>query len=401
MLKNCALAVGLLLLATVPCLAQSGDYQSSTGYDDPYNLENYRFWVRLEYLLWQLQAAPLPSALLTTGGPVNLGVVGASDTTTIYGGSQDYGWMSGARLAAGIWFDYENRVGMEGAFFLFGARSEYANFSAPAGSVLSLPFNTVVNNVPTPTVFSLANPGASPQTSATASFENDVRFLGGNLDFVFVPYRSSWFEFNFLVGFNSVFLKEDSTANYSSTSTSVSSNAGTTTTSTTTNQASDSFSTQNLFYGGELGVRGIFHYSPFFLEATGRLALGVNTQVVDITGQSSSTTTNVSVGAAPGTTVSTATAGTGFLAQASNIGSYNRTTLCVMPQFQVRVGVDLTSNIRFSVGYDVLYLTSVVRPGNQMDQIMGTLNGVTHPAFSFNSSSFYAQGVNVGLEFRF
>ncbi len=403
MLKGCVLAVALTLLAALPCQAQSYDIQATSRVDDEEpNPDAYRVWLRLEYLLWQLQRTPLPSALVTNGGPVNLGVIGAADTNILYGGSQDYGLMSGSGLAGGLWFDADSRIGIEGSFFLFGSRSEYFNASAPAGGVLSLPFTSVTGNVPTPTVLNLATPSTTlPTQFGSVNIENDIRFLGGNLDFVIVPYRNSFFELNFLGGFTSVYLKEDLYQNYSTTTTSASSIAGTTTTTTMTSQVHDTFSTQNIFYGSDLGVRGIFRWRPFFLELTGRLALGENDQIVDIAGQSTNNITNVSVGKINSTTTSSTTSNTGFLAQSSNIGNYSRNSFCLMPQGQVRVGVDLTANIKLSVGYDILYLSNVVRPGNQIDQIMGTLNGVTHPTFSFNSSSFYAQGVNVGMEFRY
>ena len=66
------------------------------------------------------------------------------------------------------------------------------------------------------------------------------------------------------------------------------------------------------------------------------------------------------------------------------------------------------------VGYTFLYTNNVLRPGNQINRTINTsqdtaytedpaakLQGPAQPTFKFNSSDFWAQGINVGLAFRF
>ena len=65
-------------------------------------------------------------------------------------------------------------------------------------------------------------------------------------------------------------------------------------------------------------------------------------------------------------------------------------------------------------GYSFLYVNSVVRPGNQINRNINptpsvswtgeppaTLKGPAEPSFEFNSSSFWAHGINAGLTLRF
>ena len=67
------------------------------------------------------------------------------------------------------------------------------------------------------------------------------------------------------------------------------------------------------------------------------------------------------------------------------------------------------------MGYSLLYLNDVVRPGKQIDRVIKLgrssqailftpavgLVGPARPGFAFNSSEFWAQGINLGLEFQF
>jgi hypothetical protein len=50
------------------------------------------------------------------------------------------------------------------------------------------------------------------------------------------------------------------------------------------------------------------------------------------------------------------------------------------------------------MGYDFIYLSSVLRPGNQIDN---TYDGVTHPLVPMKTSGYWTQGLNLGLQFSF
>ena len=104
----------------------------------------------------------------------------------------------------------------------------------------------------------------------------------------------------------------------------------------------------------------------------------------------------------------------GVFTQGSNIGSRARDSFCVIPELQLQAGVNLSSRLRAFVGYDFLYVSNVVRPGDQIDRTLNftsnsaisgvsppTLIGAPRPAPLFENSSFWAQGINIGIEFRF
>ncbi len=80
------------------------------------------------------------------------------------------------------------------------------------------------------------------------------------------------------------------------------------------------------------------------------------------------------------------------------IGRYSVDRFAVAPEAQFNVGYQFTPWIRGQVGYNFLFLSSVARPGNQIDN---TYDGVTHPTVPMTSSTYWGQGLNLSLQFSF
>ena len=65
----------------------------------------------------------------------------------------------------------------------------------------------------------------------------------------------------------------------------------------------------------------------------------------------------------------------------------------------------------FRLGYTFLYLSNVLRPGNQISRVASPtlvptdasygMGGPNLPGNQFHMSSYWAQGVNFGTEYRF
>ena len=92
----------------------------------------------------------------------------------------------------------------------------------------------------------------------------------------------------------------------------------------------------------------------------------------------------------------------------SNIGRQTRDAFSVVPQVQVKAGLNVTSFCRAFVGYDFLYWSSVVRAGDQLDRnvndsqaIGGTLVGEALPRPQFRQTGFFAHGLTFGLGFQY
>jgi len=78
------------------------------------------------------------------------------------------------------------------------------------------------------------------------------------------------------------------------------------------------------------------------------------------------------------------------------------------------LGYDLTPRLKATVGYTLLYWTNVARPGDQIDLNVDPRQfppvnplqpppptATAQPAFALHTSDFWAQGLNVGLDYRF
>ena len=168
----------------------------------------------------------------------------------------------------------------------------------------------------------------------------------------------------------------------------------------------DRFGATNNFYGAQFGAKARYDSDRWFATGIFKLGLGAMVQSVDISGSLATDdfTDNGSIQTFSG----------GYFALPTNIGSHSRTVFAVLPELQLNVGYRITPTASIFLGYSFLYTNSVARPGNQMNRNINptqsvsyvgeppvSLQGPAQPTFGFNSSSFWAQGVNAGLGIRF
>jgi hypothetical protein len=165
--------------------------------------------------------------------------------------------------------------------------------------------------------------------------------------------------------------------------------------------AADSFRTRNQFYGGQVGATGEMNFGRFFVTFGGKLAVGDLHETLNIMGTSTLIQPGVPNVTAPG----------GLFAAASNIGHYSRDEFAVMPELELSVGLQINENLRVYLGYNLLYLNRVARPGSQFDQIVDVAGTVIDPGFTgaatiyprpiFGETSFWAQGLDFGVQLSY
>ena len=106
----------------------------------------------------------------------------------------------------------------------------------------------------------------------------------------------------------------------------------------------------------------------------------------------------------------------------SNIGNYSQNQFTVVPEIGLNLKFAVTSWLSFELGYSGLYWSNVARPGAQIDPVLnsklvptgallptnttpvgGFIPGSEQgrPYFAFRDTAFWAQGVHVGLDFRY
>jgi hypothetical protein len=159
----------------------------------------------------------------------------------------------------------------------------------------------------------------------------------------------------------------------------------------------DSFDTRNEFHGGEIGVLWEVQRHRWTLEAISKLALGGVSQDVEIRG---------------GTTISEAGVATsypgGLLAQRTNSGLHSRQQFAVLPELDLTLGWRFTQRLKAVFGYTLVYLSPVVRPGDQIDLDVNPdllppeavpFTGPLRPRFVLHDADYWAQGFSVGLDY--
>lgn len=372
--------------------AGSGDDRASTG---------PALWASADYLLWWISRGPLPTPLVTTGNPTDPlpGALGRPSTVALFGGSKlDYGTFAGGRFTLGGWIDCDRTFGAEvGGFRLEQRAIRFAVASDNAGNPpIYLP---VINQDPSSltfgkeSIYTVADPLFPDPTGPTfgrVAISSTTRLWGAEVNGLVNLARTCSWNCDGIVGFRYLDLRED--LRISGFSNDLFDDLQQT--------FNDRFHTRNQFYGGQVGARCGYRCDKFFLEATGKVALGSTHEVVEIQGNSTWGGTGFfpSPGVYPG----------GVYTQLSNIGRNSADYLTVVPQVGLKLGVNLTSCVSANVGYDFLYWSSVIRPGNQIDpnlnptQFPGAgLNGALLPAPFFNRSDFFAHGVSFGLTFAY
>ena len=168
-------------------------------------------------------------------------------------------------------------------------------------------------------------------------------------------------------------------------------------------ETSDNFDATNNFFGGQLGARARADWGPLFVSGVVKVGLGVMVQTVDIEGTLLTNDFNNF-----GTPI--AYPGGGYFAAPTNVGQRTRSRFAVVPEAGLTLGYRLTPGISLVAGYTFLYVSDVVRAPGQINRTVNYSDvnappvrpaGPQEPSFKFKSSDFWAQGLNVGLAFRF
>ena len=365
-----------------------------------------RGWVAFDYLNWWISPGPIGVPLVTTGNPASPtgGAIGDPSTVVLFGNSNvNFGPLQGGRLSMGYWFDCEAKCGIEASAFLLATQRNTFIASSDAGGnpLLALPFFTP-GGVAGRTLISSP---AVPQTGSVL-VGMSTSLWGADVNAVWNCYRDCACSIDLLAGFRYYNLHETlglgANTAADPTATRIPFNADFFFTSKINTLASgfDYFSTRNQFFGGQIGARAAWHDGPCSAEILGMLAMGRTARSLYANGASiSSTTTTISKFTTAGVRVSSITTATqtatvgGFYTNPNNIGTFDSCGFSVVPQVEFKLGYDVTRNLRVTIGYDAMYWTNVLRPGNQISNVIGAgpLN---------NGSNVWVNGFNAGLQYR-
>lgn len=375
-----------------------------------------QLFLRSEYLLWSLNAPSLPP-LLTTGNAFAdplAGALGSPSTRILFGGGelrQDP--FSGARLTIGRSAHEAGSFGFEVSGFLLAWQTTGVAYSASSSGspLLGVPIR---NTNQTEQRLLVANPG-SPQSQINvfngvaltgvgaywASYKTELWGVGA--DGFLRVVRSPQLRLDLLAGFAFRQLKESLSMSYGLgliTDPQLNGTFGGT--------ANDRFSTSNDFYGVRLGTRIGSTIDRFSIDATLAVALGATVQQLAVAGN----------GTFFGSLATQSTSPYGVFAQQSNIGTFGRAPFTAIPELNLRLAYAVTSWFDVNLGYNLMYWSNVIRPGDQINRTINTNAGTQRqdfftglqgdippmggqPSRRFNQTSLLAQGLSIGATFRF
>jgi hypothetical protein len=336
-------------------------------------MEDYQVYISADLLLWWIRPSNYPQ-LVTSGTP---------PTTAIGDQGAPRSLFPGFRLNFGYWFEPEHCLAIEGNILYLGRQSTQASIASSATGVQTI--GPAFVNPITGVTQMVASPGVSAG-GATATFTSEL--WGAEANFRSNLCTCDRFRLDGIAGFRFLGLNEGFTLAENSTQfpgpivNFPLANFPRIANGETVSWI-DSFNTANRFYGSQVGLLAECRFlRRWYLDGNFKIGLGETRQSVIISGQSTDSLTALVVN-------------NGSLAQRSNIGQYSRNVFSVVPEIGLTLGMNVTDHLRVYAGYTFLCWTGVARPGEQVNP-----NRV-NPTFAFQSSTFFADGVNIGLEYRF
>ncbi len=370
-------------------------------------------WGQVNVLAWWTKGMPLPALVTTSpaGTPqAQAGVIGAEGTEVLFG---DEDLFADARLGGqfrlGGWLGPRRWVGVD--FDYLGLEDERAGFLAASvgDRILARPFFNVGTNTLTSDSALVAYPNLLAGTiyiEADSQFQTAGAHLIANV-LCNIGARcnggaeaggcSKGWRVDLLGGYRYLGLDEGVL---------VRETLVTTVTPRTGFQAFDQFTTNNDFHGGELGLSAKYRGQRWWAEGLLEVALGRTKTKTLIDGQ---TLLIVPPGAEDGQ----ATVMTGdLLALTTNIGQYSTKSFAWSPQVAVTLGYQLSPQLSVKAGYSGVFLSRVLRPAGVIDTGVNEMNipdptdpelvptGPRRPAATFDETTFWAHGFNLGLDYR-
>lgn len=346
-------------------------------------------WVGIDALLWWTKNQPLSVPVVTTGPAAqgaNAGNLGVPGTTSLVR-PLDHDVAGGVRLFLGGWFDCDHTIGVDGSLFFLGQQE--ACFSvADRSGIGSLVLNEPVVGIPYSTQVSA--PGlatGSVDVSATS------RLGGADVNLLYNLVRNSAWTVNLVGGYRYLDLKEkliitgDSSVFNTVTYFDSAGNVLVSAPPGSSILTIDQFEAHNQFSGGQIGVSFQYLRERWSVGGSAKLAIGATHQAVTVDG--STIVFPVNGDAVPLLGGNYATV---------QIGGYSKNRFAVAPEAQLNVGYQISPYLRALVGYDFLFLSSVARPGNQIDN---NYDGVNRPTVFLASSTYWAQGLTMGLQLSY
>jgi hypothetical protein len=351
-----------------------------------------RLWFRGEALLWWLRGGATPPLLTTSPASTpqaQAGVLGQPNTSVLFGDQElNTGLHAGSRLTFGLWLDRCEESGLEFSYFIMGENNQSYSNASMGNPILARPFFNVTTGAQDSNL--VAYPNTFNGTFNATSTEN---FQGAEALWRRALVHGCDGRIDLLAGYRYQRLTDGLEIADSATTSGTAAVAA----AGTTVNVSDTFHTRNDFNGAELGFSTQWHRNRWSLDTLLKLGIGETHTDVLVNGWTTVNANATTVGYTGGQ-----------LALPSNMGNHTSDQFSMMPEIGFTLGYDLTPRLKATLGYTLLYWSNVARPGDQIDLNLDpgqfpppTTTTGQRPAFALHTSDFWAQGLNLGLDYRF
>jgi hypothetical protein len=413
---------------------------------------DYRFYGRLEYILWQMNSHfsqsgnellpairtnmpfgfrtvsydltnPLVPAVLrdpTTGAIITRDIFGIAqlDPRLFSGSGTDGVDHNGGRLTLGMFLDNRGEWSAEVSYFQTERKG--AAFVATAASTINVTTGlndvtivTTVQGNPPVTVNTVTQIPVNFRGDFAASIEGSGtnRLYGLEFNVNHRDFQVGRSIFSEIYGIRYINLEQNQTLLQI-----LSINddryvvrvddpfaAGNPTPVTATTALAGSYSSRNQFFGLQVGGRIDSDWDRFYMNLVGKFGFGAMQQ--ELTTKEVVSTFNVDAGGGI-----TTGADIPFEVYPNPTDVHeNKTRLAFILEGNLNLGYHITDCCSVYAGYDILVMTRIARPsgtglptnGSGSISILQNASAQGPALTHFNETRFYAQGLNAGLEFRF
>jgi hypothetical protein len=341
--------------------------------------EGAGLWGSVEALLWWVRGQPLPPlATSSTASGATAGVLGQRGTSLVLGNSRANSDLTpGVRLTAGGWLDDEARTGLQGS--LFGLDRQVTTQVADTAGTQRLfrPFLDL--STLRPSAVPVAVPGTVTVQATSSGLRGADLVVFRNLSPLNGQGPLGGLGVDVSAGY--VFLNLDEGL-------AVRADVPPSTPRGRPGAALDLVATRSQFQGGQVGVAAAWRWRQLTVQGELTTALGVTEGSALVEGATTTT------GTVPGA----------LLGQPANSGVHHQSRFSVVERLGLKASWQLNPWLRTTLGFDGLWWTGVVRPGDQVNLAVNP--AAANPArtalpFAFRNSDLWVQGLNLGLEVNY
>jgi hypothetical protein len=334
--------------------------------------------------MWWRQGRDYPPLVTTdsvTASPTEAGTL--PDAAILFGDGRDgTNMQAGLRFDIGWWCDPRQCVGYGWRFFVLGKDSGEFNIDSLDNPVLAVPFRDV--DADDNEAILIAFPSLRSGEIHIAA-NSDI--VGNDLYGRFLLCRDHDSRLDFITGWHYSRIKDAVAIRTRSTITEV----GGTIPQGTEFNTFDEFEAHSEFNGGILGLMWEGNCGCCTTNLMARMSLGNMHEIMRIRGSNRIDD--------PLTPPVTDTGG--IFTAASNIGEFTRDEFTAVTEVGLTFAYRFRPCTQLTVGYSFLYWSDALNPGHAIDTGVSPSGAADRPSFSFRHSDYWAQGINLGLQWQF